>query len=120
MKPQSLPIATARPLFTVHSPHFSQAPLSQDLDGLDLIAETHLIEDFDRFVDLIIARQVVPVSPLDHVEVIEDGLTVTRVRTVDGDDAGREGWVPSAWLHRSDVSLLSTAVSVATAAIVAA
>lgn len=99
MKPQPLPIVSARPLFTVRSPHFSQAPLAQDLDSLDLVAETHLTEDFDRFVDLIIARQVVPVAPFDHVEVIEDGLTAARVRTVDGDDAGREGWVPSSWLH---------------------
>lgn len=102
------PDPSTKRLFTVRSPHFSQAPLAHDLTSLDLIAEAHLTEDFDRFVDLIVARRVVPVSPLDHVEVIEDGLTTARVRTVDGDDAGREGWVPSAWLHPADSALAAT------------
>jgi hypothetical protein len=107
MNTQAPPVPAPRQYYTVHSPHFSQAPLSGELADLDLVARTHLTEDFDRFVDLIIARQVVPVSPLDRVEVIEDGLTAALVRTVDGDEAGREGWVPSAWLQPSSTATVA-------------
>jgi hypothetical protein len=103
MKPKTLPrptpIQAPTPLFTIQSPHFSQAPLSLTLDHLDQVAAAHRSDEFEHLVDLIIARDVVPVSPIDHVEVIDDALTAVHVRIVDGSERGREGWVPSAWLH---------------------
>jgi hypothetical protein len=92
----------SQPTFTVRSPHFSQAPLAPGLDGLDQVSAAHRSEDFDQLVDLIVSGGLVPISPLDHVVVIEDALTAVHVRIVDGGERGREGWVPSAWLHASD------------------
>src|SRR4051812_30965047 len=103
MKPKALsrpaPTQAPTPLFTIQSPHFSQAPLSLTLDHLDQVAAAHRSDEFEQLVDLIIAQDVVPVSPVDHVEVIDDALTAVHVRIVDGSDRGREGWIPAAWLH---------------------
>ena len=107
----------SQPVFTVRSPHFSQAPLAPGLDGLDQVSEAHRSEDFDQLVDLIISGGLVPISPLDHVVVIEDALTAVRVRIVDGGERGRQGWVPSAWLHASEnIRSIPSSPATATAA----
>jgi hypothetical protein len=87
------------PHYTVQAQHFSQAPLAAELDQLDEIGAALSAERFDRFVDLIIDHQVVPLSPLDQVVVIDDALTVVRVEVVDGGSRGFQGWVPATWLH---------------------
>ena len=106
MKPKALALSTApapTPVFTIQSPHFSQAPLSLTLDHLDRVAEAHRSDEFEHLVDLIIAREVVPVSPVDHVEVLDDALTAVRVRVIDGSDRGRQGWIPATWLHAAGI-----------------
>jgi hypothetical protein len=94
-QPQSQPI----PVYTIQSPHFSQAPLSLTLDQLDDVAAAHASNEFEHLVDLIIAREVVPLSPLDRVEIIDHALTAVQVRVVDGGERGRQGWIPTSWLH---------------------
>ena len=99
-KPLILSSAPApTPVFTIHSPHFSQAPLSLTLDHLDRVAEAHRSDEFEQLVDLIITRDVVPVSPFDQVEVVNDALTAVQVRIIDGSERGRQGWIPTPWLH---------------------
>jgi hypothetical protein len=109
MKPRTLPDPTPvpTPVFTVRSPHFSQAPISRTLDHLDQVAEAHRSDAFDALVDLIVARAVIPLSPIDHVEVLDHALTVVHVRIVEGDDRGFAGWIPSAWLHADGTRLLA-------------
>lgn len=85
--------------FTIQAPHFSQAPLSRTLDHLDHIASAHARDTFEELVDAIIAREVVPLSPFDHVEIVDHALTAVQVRVIAGEEQGHVGWVPSAWLH---------------------
>ncbi|HEX3134018.1 MAG TPA: hypothetical protein VHX44_10610 [Planctomycetota bacterium] len=95
-------------VYTIQSPHFSQAPLSANLDHLDEVAAAHASNEFEHLVDLIIARAVVPLSPFDRVEVIDHALTTVQVRVVDGGERGRTGWIPSAWLHSAGTAVLTT------------
>jgi hypothetical protein len=87
------------PLYTIRTRHFSQAPLSCTLEGMDRIAKAHGAETLEELVDLIIADVVVPISPDSLAELIDDGLTAVRVRIIEGIHRGREGWVPTAWLQ---------------------
>jgi len=109
MKPKAIIAAsTAKspaetPVFTIHSPHFSQAPLSLTLDHLDQVAAAHRDDEIERMIDLIVSRAVVPISPVDRVEVVEDALTAARVRLIDGSERGRQGWVPAAWLRAAGI-----------------
>lgn len=98
---KTIPQPPTTQVYTLQSPHFSQAPLSLTLDHLDDVAAAHASNEFEHLVDLIIARTVVPLSPLDHVEVIDHALTAVQVRVVDGSERGRHGWVPAAWLHNA-------------------
>ena len=86
------------PIYTIHAPHFSQAPLSSTLERLDELAAAHGAESLERLVDLIVAGEIVPISPIARVVVIDDALTAVRVETI---QAGRpqRGWVPIGWLH---------------------
>jgi hypothetical protein len=117
---KTTPQSPTTQVYTLQSPHFSQAPLSLTLDHLDDVAAAHASNEFEHLVDLIIARAVVPLSPLDRVEVIDHALTAVQVRVVDGSDRGRHGWVPATWLHsagtvsRNDIG--EPAVTVAAAA----
>lgn len=95
-------------VYTIQSPHFSQAPIATDLDHLDEIAAAHATDEFERLIDLIITRQIVPLSPLDHVEVIDHALTAVHVRVVDGAERGRQGWIPATWLHGAGTAVLAT------------
>lgn len=85
--------------FTVQAPNFTQAPLATTLDGIDEVGTAHGADSLDRLVELIIANQIVPLSPIDEVVVIEDALTAVRIEVVSGADAGQQGWIPAAWLH---------------------
>jgi hypothetical protein len=89
------------PVYTIQSPHFSQAPIATDIDHLDEVAAAHASDEIERLIDLIITREIIPLSPFDHVEVLDHALTTVRVRVLDGDERGRQGWVPAAWLHRA-------------------
>ncbi len=106
MKSKALALSTtpaSTPQFTVQSPHFSQAPLSLTLEHLDRVAEAHHSDEFEDLVDLIISRDVVPISPIDQVEVFEDALTAVHVRIVEGVERGSHGWVPATWLHAAGI-----------------
>ena len=94
-------------IYTVQSPHFSQAPLAADLADLDEIAAAHASDEFERLVDRIITRDIVPLSPVDHVEVIDHALTSVRVRVVDGAERGRQGWIPASWLHGAGTAVIA-------------
>ncbi len=96
--PQPHPSTTTQ-VYTIQSPHFSQAPIATDLDHLDEVAAAHASDEFERLIDLILTREIVPVSPFDRVEVIDHALTAVHVRVIDGAERGRQGWIPSAWLH---------------------
>jgi hypothetical protein len=100
------------PVYTVHSPHFSQAPIASEIDHLDEVAAAHASDEFERLIDLIITREIVPLSPIDRVEVIDHALTTVQVRVIDGAERGRQGWVPASWLHSAGTA---AAVAVATA-----
>jgi hypothetical protein len=91
--------STTTRVFTVQSPHFSQAPIAADLDHLDAIAAAHASDEFERLVDLIITREIVPLPPIDRVEIIDHALTAVQVRVIDGAERGSQGWIPTSWLH---------------------
>jgi hypothetical protein len=96
------------PVYTVQSPFFSQAPLAADLSDLDEIAAAHASDEFERLIDRIISREIIPLSPIDQVEVIDHALTAVRVRVLAGAERGRQGWIPSAWLHSDGTTLVAT------------
>jgi hypothetical protein len=87
------------PRFTVQTPFFSQAPLAVQLHNLAEIGTIHAAKQVDQLVDLIIAGQIVPLSPLDHVVVIDDAATALQIEVVTGDAHGVQGWVPRSWLR---------------------
>ncbi len=106
-----MPITTddQAPVFTIQAPHFSQAPLASTLERLDELAAAHGADNLERLVDLIVAGEIVPISPIERVVVIDDALTAVRVETI---QAGRpqRGWVPSAWLHAVEPSVQARAI----------
>jgi hypothetical protein len=102
------PTTSPTQVYTVQSPHFSQAPLAANLGYLDEVAAAHASDEFERLIDLIITREVVPLSPVDHVEVIDHALTAVQVRVVDGAERGRQGWIPSSWLHGAGTAVIAT------------
>ncbi len=104
------------PVYTIQSPHFSQAPIAADIDHLDEIAAAHASDEFERLIDLIITREIVPLSPFDHVEVIDHALTAVQVRVVDGTERGRQGWIPAAWLHSAGTTIIAADEALAAAA----
>jgi hypothetical protein len=85
--------------FTVQTPFFAQAPLARQLHGLAEIGLIHAARHLDLLVDLIIAGQIVPLSPLDQVVVIDDAATALQIEVVTGEAHGVQGWVPKPWLH---------------------
>ncbi len=89
------------PLFTVQAPFFSQAPLAIQLHGLADIGTIHAANHLDLLVDLIVAGQIVPLSPHDHVVVIDDAATALQIEVVTGTAHGAQGWVPVSWLRPS-------------------
>ncbi len=101
----------ATPVYTIHSPHFSQAPIAADIDHLDEVAAAHASDEFERLIDLIIAREIVPLSPVDRVEVIDHALTSVQVRVIDGAERGRQGWVPASWLHGAGTAVVAAAAT---------
>ena len=105
--------APQTPVYTIQSPHFSQAPIASDLDRLDEIAAAHASDQFERLVDLIIAREIVPLPPIDRVEVIDHALTSVQVRVVEGGERGRQGWIPSSWLHSAGTAVITDDAPVA-------
>lgn len=108
LPPPQTPTTSPSQVYTVQSPHFSQAPLAANLDHLDEVAAAHASDEFERLIDLIITREIVPLSPIDHVEVVHHALTTVQVRVVDGAERGREGWIPSSWLHVAGTALMAT------------
>lgn len=98
-------------VYTIRSPHFSQAPIAVDLDHLDEVAAAHVSDEFERLIDLIITREIVPLSPIDRVEVIDHALTSVQVRVVDGSERGRQGWVPVSWLHGAGTAVVTTSAN---------
>jgi hypothetical protein len=106
----------ATPVYTIQSPHFSQAPLASDLDRLDAVAAAHASDEFERLIDLIITREIIPLSPLDRVEVVDHALTAVQVRVIDGSERGREGWIPASWLHSAGTAVIATDEPLAAAA----
>lgn len=104
----STPTTSPTQVYTVQSAHFSQAPLAADLDHLDEVAAAHASDEFEHLIDLIITREIIPLSPVDHVEVINHALTTVQVRVVDGSERGRVGWVPSSWLHGAGTAVVAT------------
>jgi hypothetical protein len=105
-QPQT-PTTSPTQIYTVQSLHFSHAPLAADLGYLDEIAAVHASNEFERLIDLIVTREIVPLSPLDHVEVIDHALTTVHVRVVDGAERGRQGWIPSSWLHVAGTAVIT-------------
>lgn len=99
---------TATQVYTIHSPHFSQAPIAADLDHLDEVAAAHASDEFERLIDLIITREIVPLSPIDRVEVIDHALTAVQVRVLEGAERGKQGWIPAAWLHSAGTAVITT------------
>lgn len=100
------PVTTTQ-VYTILSPHFSQAPIAADLDHLDEVAAAHASDEFERLIDLIITREIVPLSPVDRVEVIDHALTTVQVRVIEGAERGRQGWIPASWLHSAGTATIS-------------
>lgn len=95
-----LPIAKPLPpLYTIQAPFFSQAPLAILLHGLAEIGTIHAAKHLDLLVDLINAGQIVPLSPLDQVVVVDDAATALQIEVVTGTAHGVQGWVPRSWLR---------------------
>lgn len=108
--------ATPTQVYTIQSPHFSQAPIAADLDHLDEVAAAHASDQFERLVDLIITREIVPLPPIDRVEIIDHALTAVQVRVIDGAERGRQGWIPASWLHSAGTAAVPADESLVTAA----
>jgi hypothetical protein len=114
-QPQT-PTTSPTRVCTVQSAHFSQAPLAAHLSDLDEIAAAHASDEFERLIDRIITRDIIPLSPFDQVEVIDHALTTVLVRVLDGAERGRQGWIPSSWLHGDGRATISSQAPIAAAA----